>query len=371
MKRGIIFLCLFIDFFFIVKAQNEYAAIDDKMKNIPQSSTKTTAGIADYINANFSTQSEKSRAVYIWVTENIRYDIENMFKPVYYKDKQELIDKVLKTRKGICMHYALLFSSIANQVGIKSYVIEGYTKQNGKIDKTPHSWSAAQIDSTWYLFDPTWGSGYAQKEKFVRKINNLFYKVEPEILIKSHMPFDPMWQLSNYPINNQEFYDSKFNNQKDKAFFNFQDSIKVYAQQSEIERLESSTKRIEKNGVKNSFISDKLKQNKSEIDFYYQIIDIDKFNLAIDAYNKASNNLTTFIEYRNKQFTPRKTDEEIKMMLDSTESLLNTSEQQLKEIKNAKPDMLKAMKQLEKSLNETTLKLNEQKVFLEKYFISN
>ncbi len=70
----------------------------------------------------------------------------NMFEVHFYQNPKEIVDKVLNTKKGICMHYAELFNDLANQVGIKSFVISGYTRQNGFVDYIPHAWCAGLID---------------------------------------------------------------------------------------------------------------------------------------------------------------------------------------------------------------------------------
>src|SRR5690242_8445348 len=177
------------------KAVNPYAAIDKKALQLPDSLTKTTDQIAGYINSNFVTDSEKSRAIFIWVASNIQYDIDNMFAINFYEKKEDKIEKPLRTRKGICENYASLFTDICIKSGIKSFVIEGYTKQNGFAAYIPHAWSAALIDSSWFLFDPTWGSGYVSDGKFFKKINNDDYKAIPATFIKSHITFDYMGQL--------------------------------------------------------------------------------------------------------------------------------------------------------------------------------
>src|SRR5262249_15396535 len=149
-------------------------------------------------------------------------------------------------------NYAALFNDICSKSGVKSFMVEGYTKQNGFTDYIPHAWCAALVDSSWFLFDPTWGSGYVRNGKFVPKIDNSYFKVRPAVLIKSHMPFDYLWQFLNYPVTSQEFYEGKIQQNKSKEFFSYPDSISVYEKQSSVERLEASAARIEKNGVKNS-----------------------------------------------------------------------------------------------------------------------
>ena len=122
----------FIFFFILIthtgfsqkKVVSEYTIIDKKALQLPDSLTKSTVGIASYITANFKTDKDKSRAIFIWVASNIQYDIDNMFAINFYEKKEDKITKALKTRKGICENYALLFTDICLKSGIKSFVIE-------------------------------------------------------------------------------------------------------------------------------------------------------------------------------------------------------------------------------------------------------
>jgi hypothetical protein len=335
---------------------------------IPDSLTNTTYGIASYINSNFSSQKDKSRAIFIWIAKNIQYDIENMYAINFYQSPKELVDKVLSSKKGICMHFAELFKDLAEQVGIKSYVISGYTKQNGFVDYIPHAWCAGLVDSTWVFFDPTWGSGYVQNAKFIRQVNNLYFMTKPEQLIKSHMPFDPLWQFLNYPITNQEFYESKFQINKTKPFLNYNDTLSIYETDSEIERLLSSSRRIESNGVKNSLIFDRLQHNKREIEYYNNKMIVERFNSATNMYNEGIGQLNAFINYRNNLFNPKRTDSEIKQMVEEVEISFKNSFDKLKEIKSNDPNIATSVMQLNKSIEEARLNLDEQKVFLDKYF---
>ncbi len=346
---------------------NEYSAIDKVMVQIPDSLTKTTQGIAGYVKLNFSKPVDQSRAVFIWIAKNIQYDIDNMFAINFYQNTNEIVDKVLKTRKGICMSYAQLFNDIANKVGVKTYVVFGYTKQNGFVDYIPHAWCAGMIDSVWFLFDPTWGSGYIQNGKFVKQINNYYYKTKPEQIVKSHMPFDPLWQFLNYPVTNQEFYEGKTQVNNKKNFFNFVDTLQYFEKQSEIEQLISASNRIEKNGVKNSLVFDRLQHNKREIEYYNNKKVVDSYNSTINSINNGINLLNVFIEYRNKQFTPKRPDAEIKQMVDTVDYLLNQARLQLNTIKNPDSNLATSITQLNKTLNDATINLNDQKVFVDKY----
>jgi hypothetical protein len=368
MKLGLILItALGLSLSINAQKNNEYFAIDKVMAQIPDSFTRTTQEIADYVKSNFSKHNDQSRAIFVWITKNIQYDIENMYAINFYQKTNEIIDQVLKTRKGICMGYAELFNDIANKVGIKTYVITGYTKQNNFVDYIPHAWCASMIDSVWFLFDPTWGAGYIQNNKFVRQINNLYYKTKPEQLVKSHMPFDPLWQFLNYPITNQEFYEGKtqINNKKD--FFNYADTLEYFEKQAEIEQLISSSNRIEKNGVKNSLVFDRLQRNKLEIEHYNNNMLVNNYNSAVNNFNDGVNLLNIFIDFRNKQFTPKKPDNEIKQMVDTVDILFNQARAKLRTLKNPDYNLATSINQLNKSLNDATVNLNDQKAFVDKY----
>ncbi|MEL7588169.1 MAG: transglutaminase domain-containing protein [Prolixibacteraceae bacterium] len=353
-----------------VKAQTtkSYDQIDQEALQIPDRLTKSTRDIADYIKQHFDNPDDRSRAIFVWIARNIQYDLANMFAINFYENTSEVIDDVLKNRKGVCMHFAELYNEIANQSGIKSYVIAGYTKQNGFVDYIPHAWCGSLVGTDWYLFDPTWGSGYVQNEKFVNKLNNYYFKAKPEQLISSHMPFDPLWQFLSYPVTNQEFYEGKTSMNKTKPEFNYLDTLKQYEQQSETERLVSSAGRIEKNGVRNSMISDRLQHIKREIGYYNNKQMVETFNAATSLYNSGVNQLNQFINYRNSQFSPSKPDSEIQEMVDVAEKCFLASRDKLKEIKNPDPNVAGSIAQLNGSIDESMKNLAQQKDFLDKYF---
>ena len=347
---------------------NEYAAIDKKVSQLPDSLTRTTDQIAGYITSNFASDKDKSRAIFTWVASNIQYDVDNMFAINFYEKKEDKIAKPLKTRKGICENFALLFTEICIKSGIKSFVIEGYTKQNGFTDYIPHAWSAALIDGSWFLFDPTWGSGYVNGGKFFRKLNNEYYKASPSSLIKSHMPFDYLWQFLNYPVTNQDFYAGKTQQDNTRPFFNFNDSIQLYEKQSHIEQVIASAYRVEKNGVKNALVFDRLHHLKSEIENDLQTRLINLYNASVFEYNEGINNLTKFINYRNNQFTPKKTDPEIQSMLDLADNKLKEAKIKLEQIVNPDANMLNMIRQLTISLDNASNQVKEQQAWLNQYF---
>src|SRR5690606_19487068 len=104
--------------------------------------------IAKFLTQQLNTKEEKARAIYIWISQNIRYDLGNLNSTFRYRSVEEVIDDVMETRKGVCLHYAALFQAMCKTVGLESFQINGYTRDgSGKIAELSHSWNALQLDS--------------------------------------------------------------------------------------------------------------------------------------------------------------------------------------------------------------------------------
>ena len=71
---------LLLYFTVLVSAQStaRYVDTDVRAMQIPKASTRTVEDIATYIKANFSTDEEKARAAFYWISQTISYDIASM-----------------------------------------------------------------------------------------------------------------------------------------------------------------------------------------------------------------------------------------------------------------------------------------------------
>jgi transglutaminase/protease-like cytokinesis protein 3 len=368
----IVTVLLFLAWSLVLNSQTRndaYQRVDRKIAEHSSSFDQNAVSeLVKFIKENFSTKTEKLRASFVWIANNFDYDVENMFATREYFDSQELIDALLENRKGVCAHFAYLFSEIGNQLGIKTVVISGYTKQRGVVDTLSHAWNASLIDSVWYLFDPTWGTGYVNDNKFTRRLNNDYFKVNPSISIQSHMPFDPLWQFLNHTISSEEFYAGRTEINKEKPFFNFVDSLKVHENLSRVEQLEAANRRIEQNGITNTLISNQLRQNTRQIEQLKTNNAIDIYNIAVAFYNDGINEFNKFINYRNRQFTPRKTENEIRGMITSTERLFTNSRNELRNIYTSDLIVRNSVNQLNSMLNEAINELKNQNNFVDRYF---
>lgn len=349
------------------KTVDNYLSIDKKALQIPEDQTNSVDLISDYIKVNFKTEKERVRAIFIWIATNINYDIENMYSVDFDNSDSAKISRPLQTRKGVCANYAALFYALCVKLNIRSYIIDGYTKQNGIVDNASHAWCAAFVEGSWFLFDPTWGSGYANNGKYYKKLNNSYFLAKPSDLIRSHMPYDYLWQFMEYPLTNQEFIEGKLGLNKSRSYFNYKDSIEAYEKQDEFTRLVSSAKRIEKNGIKHALIMTKLQYLKQNIENTVHNRFVGIYNSAVVESNDGIDSLNAFINCRNNQFIPKKTDQEIQRMLDVANDKLNNSKSKIAQVKSTDTNLTVLVGQLNRSIDEATNQLKQQQNWLKTY----
>lgn len=367
MKKIHLLFALFFSILSFGQANVGYALIDAKMSAIPANASASTEEIAKYIIANFKTENDKIRAVFFYTTSNLSYDVANMFTVNSDETPQDRILKALKTKKGICWDYALIYNEIANLVGVKSVVIQGYTKQNGKVDTMAHAWCASKIGNKWYLFDPTWGSGYVNNNKYTPKINNIHYKVDPAKMINSHMPFDYLWQFMNYVITNQEFIIGKTQIDKTKKIFDFESEITKYEALPKMDQYFESAQRIEKNGIKNQLISQAYTYAKSSWNYERETENNTKFNQIVSQYNAAIVELNDFIYYRNNKFKPAISDEELKEKIESPKKKFLNCQELLNNLGKVDSGNLQNVNSMKSGLIGTLKQAEEQEVFVTTY----
>lgn len=368
-----IFLVFTFHFFILSFGQTntEYAAIDKKVALIPQKATVSTEEIAKYINSNFKTENDKIRAIFFWTTSNISYDLKNMFVNNSNDTTKDRITKTLKNKKGICSDYAAIFNELATLVGIESEVISGYTKQNEKIATLSHAWCAAKIDDKWCVFDPTWGSGAVTNGVFVKKINDYYFKTEPTKFIASHIPFDYLWQILNYPITNAEFYEGKIQINTAKKYFDFEKEIAKQNSLQEMDKLFESAQRIEQNGIKNVLISNELKSVKEYIFFLRQKEAIEKLNAIVTDVNEAVVLLNDFIYYRNNKFKPTLPDDEITKMVQKPLDKFIKCQEEIYKIGSVGSENAANLSAIKKSIENNLATAEEHALFVKNYLSKN
>ena len=294
-------------------SQSYQESFDKKFRTTPDD-LKSFDAIAGYLTEDLSDQRDKARAIYIWISYNIRYDLDLLKSNLTYYTTDELIEYVLKYRKGLCQHYSELFNAMCRSVGVKSFVISGYARQSdGKISGISHAWNGVLIGPDYYLVDVTWAAGYVTENKYVHQFRDDYFLIDPKVFIKTHKPFDPLWQFLNYPLTDQEFIRQDFSGLNKKGSFGYHDSIMVYEKLGKLEQLQGANRRIIKSGIANPQIQRQIDENALHITNF-------KFNMAVDVLNSGIDSYNIYISHKNNQFyKPKLTDNQIRGLIENAE----------------------------------------------------
>ena len=358
--------CLFFLFLSCI-SYGQYEIVDKKMTQIPDSLTTSTTKIAAYISNNFKTPSDKIRAVFFWTASTISYDVVNMRNQDANQTEEFKIQKTLDSKKGVCMHYAAVFNDLANRVGVRTYVVEGYTKQFGKIASLGHSWCASQLEGSWLLFDPTWGSGYVLNQKYVKKLDNSFFKAEPSRFILTHMPFDYLWQFLANPITNNEFIGAKVDPKKAKIVCDFPTQIDRFDTLSQADKAFESAERIEKNGLLNKLIIDQYNFKKKDFTILKANKNIEKLNAVVTNYNEAIGMLNDFSRFRFNKFKPEQSDEVLQKNMLELSDKINKCKVDVYTIGSVGAENTSNLLNLKNMILDAVDQTNKQKTFLDTY----
>jgi hypothetical protein len=226
--------CFFVVFFFIFFqcSFSQTNNLERHSKHAPVWVKNKQKRLASYLTHKYDDDSLKVRALYIWVTNNIKYDRKQ-------KRKQFKTNRILRRGKGVCGHYAQLFEDLCKDVGVDVISVEGYSKGSRYFPEhkyywNNHVWNLVKVNGEWQLMDLTWGSGYMRmkkpflaevlsrvfrkpyvyKKEFIQNKNDQFYCANPSELVFTHLPAVEGMQMLPKSIdievfeNNQPFIDS-------------------------------------------------------------------------------------------------------------------------------------------------------------------
>ena len=196
---------------FPIKSQ-DYADIDERARGVSIRGTTSVSKLARELARNCQNDTEKARSFFIWIADNIAYDLRSFSPQSRLSAEQRLAlqtpEQVIKRRQAVCEGYTNLFNALCESVGIQSIAVSGQVKYNdGHIAENGHLWSLILVDGKWGIVDPTWGAGGVDenKWKFIKQLDDSVFLPNPETIIKDHYPNDPLFQCLPVPITLQEF----------------------------------------------------------------------------------------------------------------------------------------------------------------------
>ncbi len=354
--------CLIIFLFILCSVQSNaqedsYQEIDRKMISMPDANNLTTGRIATFINENFITDREKARAIHRWVTFHIRYSTDSMFVFNWGGDPQKKVVEAMRRRKGVCENYAAIFNDIATKCLLKNYIVNGYTKQHGVVDKVGHSWCAVFVNGNWYFCDPTWDEGYNSESSY--------FLIPATDFINTHMPFDPLWQLLKQPISHEDFYKSIMTENLKQSS---PDSVDSFLQLDELQQLEASAHRIKLSEVNNELARVRLAYLEMQAGIFYEQKDSSLYQKAVEELNAATKAFNEFIQFRNNQFLPEKTNTEITGLLNKVEWHLSLVTMALTALEKSDSNVQYDTGFCRETVYNLSRKLQTQYLFVKKYF---
>jgi len=356
-----IFFCLGKSAF----AQNDHFSAERIFVNIPNSQTHTSSDIAAYINAHYRSNKEKIAAIYSWITMNIKYDADTIHYVILDENNEERVSFALRRKKGVCENFAAIFTDLCNQCGISSYAVEGFTKQGGYVDKGAHVWCVAFVDDKWGLYDPTWDVEKPGSNNFNPQFQ--YFNLPPIDFIQSHLPFDPIFQLLNYPITYNDFERGITQSVNGKNYFNYKDSLESFQKMDRLSQYLIEESRIENAGWPAKKIETKLKRIRFQVEVLNQDNDADLYNSAVADYNAAIIFLNKFLTYRNNQFQPAKSKDEVENIFQNVSVLTSSAILKLKKINRSTATLQLDTGDLQKKLDDLAINLKQQEILYKNY----
>lgn len=172
-------------------------------------STESVPELATQLQRKATSERQKLRNIFDWVTKEISYDVAAFRSGAPSNLEPE---DVLHERKAVCAGYAKLFVALCQEMKIEAMVVAGYAKGFGykpgeRFLATNHDWVIAKADGQWVLIDPTWGAGNVTPNlTFERMYKPSFFGAAPHQFVLTHLPVAPAYQLLPRPIDYQDFY---------------------------------------------------------------------------------------------------------------------------------------------------------------------
>lgn len=325
----------------------------------------------DNLIAKISIEQDTVLSVYNWITDNIKYDVAKMKKieergrsrnQSKYKSEEDynnaMLIKIIKDKKGVCEDYALLFSKVMTRLGYQSFVVEGYTKnKKGKVSKSiGHAWNALNINGQWKLYDLTWGAGYVENEKkFVKRYSKEWYETDPSEMLKTHMPYDPIWQLTNSPVDYKTFEESHQMTSELKQ--DYEKLIDLFFESNGKDKLQTQVDRSKALGKSIKLVGRWRKYLIKKIGMYGITDNYDLLNKTQENMVTTVNSFNDYIKSRNKNLKSKKwTPESATLILESikedAESIMDIFGSVDVDNKKAKSQMNSAKRNCEKFIKQ-------------------
>ncbi|NME68353.1 transglutaminase domain-containing protein [Flammeovirga aprica] len=215
---------LFLFFFLIVMNSNgiiaspsidlyhyDFQKIDAEVRSKKIHNYRSVKAIAENVVNVYQHPHERVRAAWIWVTDNINYDVGIFNLPNYTAETQPHL--VLLSRKTVCAGYSQLLKAILDITDPNiCQVVTGFGKTSVR-DVEKHAWNIVNLYGYSYLLDATWGAGFTYnktisftrgktkiEKAFKKSYSEFWFLTPPSYFAVSHYTPTAWQQLLVTPI---------------------------------------------------------------------------------------------------------------------------------------------------------------------------
>ncbi|CAG0888528.1 unnamed protein product [Darwinula stevensoni] len=199
--------------------------IDQQAIAVAQEDQKTFTDLLRRLIGNCSSDVEKARAIFRWIT------VKNLNTMEF--DDTAQTDTPMGLLRGIkhgTESYHVLFKRLCSYAGLHCVVIKGYSKSAGyqpgvrfEDNRFRNSWNAVYVAGAWRFVQCNWGarhlvnakevpkSGHRGKSDSLRyEYDDHYFLTDPKEFIYEFFPLQPEWQLLKRSITLQEFEELPF-----------------------------------------------------------------------------------------------------------------------------------------------------------------
>lgn len=185
------------------------------MITINDTERQTLCNAAQSITAGCTTDEQKVKAIYTWITQNLYYDWDGVNSGNLPKGDPY---SAYQTRITVCEGYATLFAELLNAVGIPCVALHGASIQDplgirrdeasswnaAQYDEIDHAWNAAYVNGKWLYYDTTWDCGNQKRDGklLVGRATTDYYAISADDISANHRTAYRINDESGYRIIN-------------------------------------------------------------------------------------------------------------------------------------------------------------------------
>lgn len=122
--------------------------------------------ISDAVDKKYLNESDKAKAIFEWICENIEYDLEAV------NQTSRSAKKVVTDKKGNNEEISYLYAALLRASNIPTKIKQGTLEEDDY-----HIWNEVLINGKWIIVDATWGSGYIDSENITKELNLDYFNV--------------------------------------------------------------------------------------------------------------------------------------------------------------------------------------------------